>query len=94
MQYEPEFLICSPRTDFGPSCARGSHSNRDASGGTYCLTVGPTPRHVLFLAYLLLNPRLSLQTANPHASCPVDSTVTRRSSSAPPIRPLPCLGFP
>lgn len=83
MRYEPKCLICSPRTDFGPSCARGSHSNRDASSGTYCLTVEQPPWHALLLAYLHRNPKLSLLTANRRAFCSVDSTGTRHSSSGP-----------
>lgn len=93
MQYGPKCFACSPRTDFGPSCAPRSRENGATSSGTYRLAVEPTPRHVLFLACLLLNPRLSLLTANLHALCPVDSTVTRRSSSAPRFAHYPAPAF-
>jgi hypothetical protein len=82
MQCEPRHLGCSPRTDFSPLSARGRHSNRAASSGTCRLMHEQTRWQGRLSSRLFPKPILSLLTANRQASCLVDPTGTRRSSSA------------
>lgn len=81
MQYEPKCLICSLRTDLGPSCVRRSGLNRDASIDAWRLAGEQTHWLARLSACLLGNPILSLLAENRHVWCPVDSTGTGRLSS-------------
>lgn len=82
MQYEQKYLIPPPRTGFGLSRARLSHTNRGISTGACRLTDEQTHRHGRWLACLPRNPIPNKLSSSQRASNSVDATGTTPSSSA------------